>query len=170
MIVSISEQASIFGMVFVAGLMAGLFYDIIVIFKMTFKHSTILTDIEDIAYWLIIIIFVFLGLLDKNYADIRLFNIIGFFLGMIVYHFALSDIVIKILMVIIKAIKAVLKLILEIVLTPIRLIWYIIGKPIEVFFAILANYMKKVLHLSKVYGKIKRRQILDQFKFIKKKQ
>ena len=84
MILSISEQAELFFCVFAAGCAAGVVYDIIEVFRMNFPHKKTLVCIEDLIYWMSVIILLFLFMLEKNYAEILLFDIIGFFLGMLV--------------------------------------------------------------------------------------
>ena len=74
MILSISEQAELFFCVFAAGCAAGVFYDIIEVFRMNFPHKKTLVCIEDLIYWMSVIILLFLFMLEKNYAEIRFFN------------------------------------------------------------------------------------------------
>lgn len=169
MILSISEQAELFFCVFAAGCAAGVFYDIIEVFRMNFPHKKTMVCIEDLIYWMSVIILLFLFMLEKNYAEIRLFDIIGFFLGMLVYGFLISPAVIKILMTFSSAVKALIKLIIEIILTPIRLIWIPLSYPVKKSAAVVEECFKKVLHLSEVYAKIKLRRIEDQIRFIKRK-
>ena len=98
-------------------------------------------------------------MLDKNHAEIRLFDIAGFFGGMLIYNFLLSPFVIKL----------IIKLLVEIIMSPIRLIWLVIGKPVRKAEDFLKGYLKKVLHLSAVYAKINKRRIDNQLRFIRRK-
>ncbi|GFI61758.1 hypothetical protein IMSAG049_00926 [Clostridiales bacterium] len=169
MILSIAEQAAVFVFVFVSGLSSGAFYDLIEILRMNIKHSRMAVYTEDIIYWLVVIVTLFLFLLDKNYADIRLFNIAGFFFGMIIYNVFLSPTIIKILMIIIRIIRKILRLLFEIILTPFKLIWLVIGSPIKKASGFVSLRCKKVLHLSSVYAKMSKRKFADQMRFIRHK-
>ncbi len=169
MILSINEQAEIFLCVFAAGCAAGVFYDIIEVFRMNFSHSKSVVYIEDLIYWISVIILLFLFMLEKNYAEIRLFDIIGFFLGMLIYGFIMSPVVMKILVSVSKIIKMFFKLIVEIILTPLRLIWMPLAVPVKKSAAFADDCLKKVLHLGEVYAKIKLRRVKDQVRFIKRR-
>ena len=72
-------------------------------------------------------------------------------------------------MFVIKIIKLIIKLLVEIIMTPIRLIWLVIGKPVRKAEDFLKGYLKKVLHLSAVYAKINKRRIDNQLRFIRRK-
>ena len=163
MILSINEQARLFTYVFIAGLASGALYDLIEIMRLNVKHKSFFIYVEDI------IMLLFLFMLDKNHAEIRLFDIAGFFGGMLIYNFLLSPFVIKALMFVIKIIKLIIKLLVEIIMTPIRLIWLVIGKPVRKAEDFLKGYLKKVLHLSAVYAKINKRRIDNQLRFIRRK-
>lgn len=169
MILSIDEQIGIFVFVFMAGLISGTVYDLLEIFRMNIKHGKAMICIEDIIYWIVVIVILFLMLLDKNYAEIRFFNIAGFFAGMLVYNFILSPFVIRLLTAVIKVVKFVIKLLFEIVTTPLRLIWLIIGKPVKSAADFAKGYLKKLLHLCNYYAKINKRRISAQMRFIRRK-
>lgn len=72
------------------GLIAGLAYDIYRINRNYFKPKKIATIIEDFLFW-IGIGFVFFYMLNKNnWAQLRLYVFLGFFLGGIIYLKILS--------------------------------------------------------------------------------
>ncbi len=169
MILSISEQADIFLCVFAAGCAAGIFYDIIEVFRMNVPHSKAVVCIEDMIYWISVIVLLFLFMLEKNHAEIRLFDIIGFFTGMLVYGVFISRAVTGLLMTLSKIARAVIGLLIEMVLTPFRLIWIPLSFPVKKSAAIVDECLKKVLHLCKVYAKMKLRSVDDQIRFIKRK-
>ena len=166
MILSINEQAELFLSVFAAGCAAGIFYDLIEVFRMSVRHSKTVGYIEDMMYWIIVIVLLFLFMLEKNHAEIRLFDIIGFFMGMLVYGFVLSPLVVRLLIMLLKAVRAILRLFLEIILTPLRLLWIPLSIPVIKTAEAAEGCLKKVLHLGGIYAKIKLRRIEDQFRFI----
>lgn len=167
MILSIKEQADVFLYIFLAGAAAGMFYDVIRIIRVNIKHNAWTVNVEDIAYWLIVTVLVFLFMLNKNNADIRLFAIIGFYLGMALYNLILSRLFMKIMSIFMKILKTVIKTAVQIILTPLRLIWLVIGKPVKKMTGTAKGYLKKGLHLTKVYAKINKRRIADQMRFIR---
>lgn len=166
MILSINEQAELFLCVFAAGCAAGVFYDMIEAFRMGVPHSKTAACVEDMIYWITVIVLLFLFMLEKNHAEIRLFDIIGFFFGMLVYGFTLSPLVIKILCMVSGIAKALLRLLAEIILTPLRLIWIPLSYPVKKTAGAARGCVKKGLHLGGVYAKIKVRRLKDQFRFM----
>ena len=169
MILSINEQARIFLYVFAAGIISGIFYDLIELLRLCVEHGKAAVCIEDVLYWIVVIVLLFLFLLDKNYADIKLFNILGFFLGMLVYKFAMSRAVMKVLVIAAKIVRFTVKIFLEIIFTPFRLIWLIIGKPVTALKCASESCLKKVLHSGRIYVKINRKRFADQMRFIRRK-
>lgn len=167
MILSIDEQARIFMYVFAAGIAAGLFYDIIELLRNCIKHSKAAVCAEDILYWTVVIVLLFLFMLKKNSAEIRFFNIIGFFAGMLFHNLLLEKPVIKIMTVLVNVIRMLIRLLFEVVMTPFRLVWLIIGEPVKYLYNLGGGYFKKVLHLSRVYAKIRKRRFADQMRFIR---
>ena len=167
MILSIKEQADVFLYIFSAGVAAGIFYDVIRIIRKNIKHNALAVNAEDIAYWLTVTVLVFLFMLNKNNADIRFFAVIGFYLGMGLYNFLLSPMVMKVLNFLLGIIKSLIKILLQIIFTPLRLIWLVIGKPVKKAVYKAEGYLKKVLHLTRVYAKINKRRIADQMRFIR---
>ncbi len=169
MILSINEQAGIFLCVFAAGVISGICYDLIELLRLCVKHGKAAVCIEDVMYWIVVIVLLFLFLLDKNYADIKLFNILGFFLGMLAYKFTMSRAVMKVLIIAARIVRLAVKLLLEIIFTPFRLIWLVIGNPVMTLECALERCLKKVLHSGHIYAKINRNRIAGQMRFIRRK-
>lgn len=144
-------------------------YDLIEVFRSNIKHKKAAVYIEDVFYWIIVIMLIFLFMLNENYGEIRPFAVIGFFIGMLIYNFVFSRVVTNILNAVIKVIKCLIKVIFEIIMTPIRLVWIVIGKPVTKAGNVLILNIKKLLHLGGVYAKIRKRDMNNQFKFINKK-
>ena len=127
---SISNEAVFLGISACVG--AGLFflYDILRIFRRIKKHGVILVGVEDLIYWLICTVVVFLMIYQENDGMVRGFALGGILAGMIVYYFLLSRYVIKINVLVWKKILGVIGKIFSVLLGP--LIKY--GKKILSFF------------------------------------
>ena len=104
MILSMGNQALIFLITAVVGFFIGFIYDIFRIIRKLFKHKIILTQIEDILFWIVVSLFMFFVMLSNNYAQIRAFNVLGAALGALLYFLtagrlvmAMSDAVIRFL-------------------------------------------------------------------------
>ena len=167
MILSVNDQAVLFLHIFCAGGAAGMLYDLIEVLRTNIKHKKSAVYIEDGFYWLAVIMLIFLFMLNENYGEIRPFAVAGFFAGMLVYNIIFSRVVTKALNMLINIVKWILKLLFEIIMTPIRLVWLVIGKPVAKTGTILAGCVKKLLHSGGVYAKIRKRDMINQLKFIK---
>ena len=70
-------------------------YDVFRILRRLFKHGAFLIAIEDITFWLAASIFIFTMIYRQNNGIIRGFSIIGMLLGLLIYHFSVSDPLVK---------------------------------------------------------------------------
>jgi len=169
LILSLSNQANLFLMTVAAGFVSGVFYDIFRIIRLVVKHKRIFVHIEDGIYWLTVIFLVFIFMLNKNYGEIRPFAVGGIFLGMIIYSFLVSPLVMGISHIIINIVKYIIKLLITIILTPLRLIYMILGKPLIKLIKKVIKFIKKRLHLCKVYARIKISQGIKKIRIIIKR-
>ena len=94
MILSLSNQVHIFITSVVIGIISGIIYDIIKIFRIAIKHNNFIIQLEDALFWIGITFFSFTVMRSRNIGDIRFFNIIGICSGMILYILTVSPIII----------------------------------------------------------------------------
>ena len=66
-------------------------YDALRIFRRLIKHGAFFIAIEDLIFWLVASLFIFIMIFHKNNGIIRGFSIIGMLLGIILYHFSISE-------------------------------------------------------------------------------
>lgn len=138
----ISNEAIFLGISACVG--GGLFflYDILRIFRRIKKHGVILVGIEDLLYWLICTVVVFLMIYQENDGMVRGFALGGILIGMLVYYSLFSRYVIKINVFVWKKILGVL------------------GKIGSVLFGPVIKYGRKILsffgrQLKKLYKAVK---------------
>ena len=155
MILSLSNQATLFLMTVAAGFISGTLYDAFRIIRLVVRHKRVFIQLEDGLYWLLVVFLIFIFMLNRNYGEIRPFSVGGVFLGMIMYFTLVSPAVMGISHIIINAVKYILTLLITIILTPLRLIYIILGRPILKLIKKGLKFVKKGLHLFKVYAKIK---------------
>ena len=55
----------------------------------------LLVAVEDLIFWLLASLFIFTMIFHENNGIIRGFSIIGMLLGIILYHFSISDVLVK---------------------------------------------------------------------------
>ena len=159
MILSLNAQAMLFLSVTLAGAFIGSIYDILRIFRKMIPHTMLFIQLEDAFYWIGTAFFLFFMLLQQNHGEIRFFVIMGAFLGMLLYFLTLSPIINKISDKIVALIHKIVFTFFTIVLTPFRLIYILLRKPVKKTNTFFHKKMKKVLQFCKRYVKIKKRNV-----------
>ncbi|MDR1150017.1 MAG: spore cortex biosynthesis protein YabQ [Clostridiales bacterium] len=135
-----------------SGILSRFIYDFIRAMRRIFNFNLIVINIQDFFYWLINSIFVFYILFTKNYGEVRAFNVVGFFFGMLIYSIFLSQITTIFLTNIIAAS-------INFFLIPIRSIVLLSRK--------LKKNIKKHIKPSKIYlNKVKRYARLRKNKLV----
>lgn len=122
----ISNQASLFLIFTIEGIIIGLIFDIFRILRKSFKTSDVVTYIEDILFWLITGVLILYTIFVFNYGEIRLFMFVGLFLGAMFYMLLISKYVIKISVAIIGLLKKIIALIFKIIIYPFQIIYKIL--------------------------------------------
>ncbi|RCX17869.1 spore cortex biosynthesis protein YabQ [Anaerobacterium chartisolvens] len=129
MTISVSSQAHIFLCAVVGGMIIGFIYDIFRIKRRTVRTRIIATNMEDLVYWLIVTLVMFIIVYYSNDGEIRGYIFAGTILGVTLYVVALSRIVMKLFLTAIKIISKILKIIWTIATYPIRLLARILRRP-----------------------------------------
>jgi spore cortex biosynthesis protein YabQ len=122
------------------GALVLLAYDILRILRRIIRHNEVVVAIQDIIFWIIASIFIFAMIYIKNDGIIRGFSVMGMTIGMVAYHYILSDMIVML----------VSRLIL-LVLRPFYVAMGFILKGLKV----LGNKIKTLT--NKIYGRLKSR-------------
>ena len=122
----ICRQTYIFLLSCLAGIFSGFIFDIFRIKRKLIKTSDIVVYIEDIVYWLIISVVLFILMYYSNESEIRSYILFGNFIGVIIYIFIFSKYVffclMKIINVLLKLIKFPIKIIVRFFRIPIKIV------------------------------------------------
>lgn len=78
------------------GILILLAYDQIRVLRRILPHKISLITIQDLLFWLVVSVFVFAMIYVQNSGTIRGFSIMGIVIGMVIYHYILSDLLVKI--------------------------------------------------------------------------
>lgn len=171
MILSLQGQAQLFLLTVLLGGALGLVYDCLRVFRHIIPHKRLWVQIEDGLFWLVAVFFVFAVMLGANYGEIRFFSILGMFGGMGLYFLTLSHLVIAVSDRVIYIVKKVLFLLFTIIMTPFRLVYLIIRKPLRKAGFFCDKIKKKVLHSFSFYAKIKLNTVRRDWRIaVRKKQ
>lgn len=156
----VTNQAYLFLIFTINGIIIGLLFDIFRILRRSFKTSDVMTYIQDILFWILTGLILLYSIFTFSNGEIRFYMFLGVFLGCLIYMLLFSKYFIKINVKIILALKKIIGKILSIVLFPIniiiRFIKKIFFKPINFITINIKNSktscqkkMKNILKLQK---------------------
>ncbi len=124
----ITNQAYLFFIFIINGIIIGLLFDFFRILRKSFKTPDIITYIEDLLFWILTGFIVLYSIFTFNNGEIRLYMILAIILGAIIYMLVASRYIIKINVTIIDFIKKILKKIFNIILIPFKFLHKLIKK------------------------------------------
>ena len=116
----VENQAYLFLVFSLTGVVLGVLFDFFRVLRKTFKTEDFVTYIEDILYWILAGIIILYNIWFFNDGEIRVFMILGILMGAITYCLTLSPIFIKIDYFFMKKIKGVFTLLYNILKIPIE--------------------------------------------------
>lgn len=111
----ITNQAFLFLIFTLDGLIIGLLFDFFRILRKSFKTPNFVTYIEDILFWILTGFLVLYSIFTFNNGEIRFFIFLGIGIGIILYMLIFSNFIIKINVTIIGILKKMTKNIKKII-------------------------------------------------------
>lgn len=66
-------------------------YDLLRILRRIIQHNAFFVAVQDLIFWVLASVFIFAMIYVKNSGTIRGFSVMGMVIGMLVYHYILSD-------------------------------------------------------------------------------
>lgn len=148
----INNQAYLFVIYFICGIIIGIFFDLFRILRKSFKTSDFITYIEDIIFGILTGIFLIFMLFIFNNGQLRFYIFLAIILGLIIYMLTISKYFIKINVKIIVTIKQTIMKIISIILYPIKKLLdilkeYVLKALLKPFRILTINI--KNIHISK---------------------
>lgn len=140
------NQAYIFFIFMLNGIIIGIIFDIFRILRRSFKTSNLITYIEDMIFWTISALLVMYSLFIFNNGELRGYIFIGLLLGVAVYILFFSKTVIKVSVSIILFVKKVFLAIFRIISYPLKIIFNLVNgifRRLINFCGNLSNKLKK---------------------------
>lgn len=124
----ITNQAMLFLIFILNGIIIGLLFDIFRILRKSFKTSDIITYIQDILFWILTGFILLYSIFTFSNGEIRFYMFFAIFCGCILYMLLFSKYFININVKIIFFIKNVLGKIISIIIIPFKFIFKIMKK------------------------------------------
>ncbi len=153
----LNNQSGLFVMYIAGGIIICILFDIFRALRKSIKTSDTITYVEDAIFWIITAVFLIYLIFVLNSGNLRIYNFIGLFLGVVIYYLTVSKYFMKILVKILTFFKKVITKILVILLIPARVIFKINKKLICIACINLqnmTNIFKKFLKTTKKEKKI----------------
>lgn len=141
----------------VSGMLIGVFFDVFRVLRKSFQTPDIITYIEDILFWILTGLFLLFVLFKFSNGIIRSYQVVGLFIGVIIYILSISKFFIKINVIIITFIKNIFCKILYLILYPIKFI-------LKIFVKIFTPFTFFVINIKKI-GTNSTKKIIKKVKF-----
>ena len=149
----VTNQAYLFLIFVLNGLLIGFIFDIFRILRISFKTKDFVTYIQDILFWLITGAIVLYSIFVFNNGEIRFYMFLGMVIGVILYILLFSKYIIKFNVQLINIIKIIIHKCLNIILVPItfikKLLKKIFFKPISFITINIEKYSTKIFQKLK---------------------
>lgn len=116
----VTNQAYLFLIFIINGILIGLLFDFFRILRKTFKTKDLITYIQDIIFWILTGFIMLYSTFTFNNGEIRIFMFIAILLGVVFYMMLISSYVIKVNVRIINFIKDIILKIFNIILMPFK--------------------------------------------------
>ncbi len=120
------NQAYLFLIFILNGILIGVTFDAFRILRKSFNTPNFVTYIEDTLFWIISAIIVMYSLFIFNNGQFRAYIFVGILLGIATYMLFFSKIVIKISVKIIETIKSIIMFIFKIISYPLNILYKLI--------------------------------------------
>lgn len=150
-----TNQALLFLIFIINGIIIGLIFDFFRILRRSFKTHDIITYIEDILFWIITGFILLYSVFTFNNGEIRLYMFLAVILGSILYMLIFSSFIIKVNVKIICLFKNILKKILYIILFPFiylfKILKKVIFKPISFIVIYIRSFKNKLNKSIKIF-------------------
>lgn len=158
----ITNQAYLFLIFIVTGIVIGILFDFFRILRRSFRTSDMITYIEDFLFWILTGIIILYAIFVFNNGEIRLYLFFGIAIGIIAYMLLASAYVIKINVAIISFFKKILSILFNFLSIPFKIIYKLLRKMFfkPISFIIInvrknsTNLLKNIIKLAKNNRKI----------------
>ena len=156
------NQAYLFLIFILNGILIGTVFDVFRILRKSFNTPNFVTYIEDILFWIIAALIIMYSLFVFNNGKFRAYIFIGIFLGIAIYMLFFSKFIVNISVKIISFVKKIISVIYKIVSYPISILYKIIIKPLFLIFTKAFNNIAKFVKKNyKLKSKGKKNEILQ---------
>lgn len=117
------NQAYLFLIFILNGILIGIVFDIFRILRKSFNTPNFVTYIEDTLFWVISAVIVMYSLFVFNNGQFRAYIFVGILLGIVMYMLFFSKFIIRISVKVIEVIKSIVMFVFRIISYPIKVVY-----------------------------------------------
>lgn len=147
--VTVESQVYIFLYSILGGILIAFIYDLFRIKRKAVKTAVILISLEDLIFWFIVSIIMFMVVYNSNDGEIRGFIFLGTAIGIILYATLLSRIIINFSLFVLRLIFKILYFIWMVITYPFRFIFKLAGYPIRFLIKIIKRFVRKIRNVGR---------------------
>ena len=136
-------------------------YDCLRILRRLVKHSVFFVALEDMIFWVVAAVFIFFMIYRENDGIIRGFSVMGMGIGMVLYHFILSELLVKVVTGFIRLMLRPFVMILKQIRRMVRFVHSSLKKQVNFLLSGLKRKTKSVkilLHSKKMKKQLKKEE------------
>lgn len=157
------NQAYLFLIFALDGIFIGILFDFFRILRKSFKTINLITNLEDILFWVLTGLSIIYCMYNFSDGSIRFFMFLGLGLGLLLYMLTISNFIVGTVVKVISIIKKIIFTIAKIIIFPFKTIFNftekILFRPIYIFFMKSKNNVtKKFKNISYNINKSKKVQ------------
>lgn len=131
------DQAYLFIVFSLTGVVIGILFDFFRILRRSFKTSNIITYVEDVLFWILTGLLILYNIWYFNNGEIRIYMFLGIIMGLLIYMLTLSNIIVSLF-------SKILKMLIRILEIPFKTIISIFHKIITIIIKIFNKFTKKI--------------------------
>lgn len=151
----IVDQVYVFMYAIIGGAIVAFFYDFLRIKRRAIKTNVIIVGLEDILYWLVASVFLFITVYKSNSGEMRGYIFIGNVIGVLLYESLLSHIFIASSVMIINIIKRIFLFIFKVVSYPFIMLYKVVKLILKIPYRMIRAILKPICKLmNTIYKKI----------------
>lgn len=151
----VMEDIGSFGISILMGVLIGVLFDLYRTLRFFSKPKKILSYIEDLLFWVIIVLIFFMLLVKTTNGILRGFIFIGFFCGGMLYMLVLSKFLLSVFIMIFKLILEAISEIIKIILNPFSKLIALSKKHIHKVYSLPKVFFKEMGRYRKIISKKK---------------
>lgn len=135
------------------GVLLLVFYDVLRIIRRIIAHNGFFIALEDLIYWVISSLLIFRMMYRQNNGIIRGFAILAMLLGMILYHSALSELLVDMISGMINKIIGLIGKVIIFILKPFKFLFCGIKRIFVWIFSKIKKFLHFLLKILKKFWK-----------------